>query len=533
MPTTRPRSAWAHRGDSRRRHTTAGRAHADRSTGAPRTASPPRGSGAAARRPRTARSRRSPASPRPQRAACKGFSGPAGSSLQRGRTAAFFYQATARAIMDRHHLTHAGDMREVVHAMIGHQVFSDILRNEVRAGGEDAAAVTIAVLSARELRRAGARLFRQGLELGIHGFTLNTCMTTCAVDGRGCAFQFMLRVLLARDLASHKKVGDLLRVRRGAKDLALVVAECLDPAPDVARVRLGIMWHTELGREHGARELGAQLLLSISLIAKAAEAPVEPALVPGPVAELVQCGAIVVTRRRELRQFRQMNGVFLRNIEGGVATMTNVRARAGDDALGGRVRIPAGGPQGLSIERRDALDLLRVEHGVGAQHRDGALLGLAGIGIDLLLVRDLDRLIEADLCAGLAFAYLPTLFLRLFVGAPARVTLAPEQQGVDAVIGTARDGVHGESESGAVPPRALPGRGAALEGVQNAFGHLLVYVAMFGHGSVLLVSPDQNEVINITQSIKFQVMKSRGTGRGVEVRMVETGVLRGIAYTRK
>src|SRR3569832_1366517 len=490
MPTTRPRSAWAHRGDSRRRHTTAGRAHADRSTGAPRTASPPRGSGAAARRPRTARSRRSPASPRPQRAACKGFSGPAGSSLQRGRTAAFFYQATARAIMDRHHLTHAGDMREVVHAMIGHQVFSDILRNEVRAGGEDAAAVTIAVLSARELRRAGARLFRQGLELGIHGFTLNTCMTTCAVDGRGCAFQFMLRVLLARDLASHKKVGDLLRVRRGAKDLALVVAECLAPAPDVALVR-------------------------------------------GPVAELVQCGAIVVTRRRELRQFRQMNGVFLRNIEGGVATMTNVRARAGDDALGGRVRIPAGGPQGLSIERRDALDLLRVEHGVGAQHRDGALLGLAGIGIDLLLVRDLDRLIEADLCAGLAFAYLPTLFLRLFVGAPARVTLAPEQQGVAAVIGTARDGVLGEIESGAVLPRALAGRGGGLEGVQIAFGHLLVYVAMFGHVSVLLVSPDQNEVINIAQSIKFQVMKSRGTGRGGEVRMVETGVLRGIAYTRK
>src|SRR3569832_903018 len=56
----------------------------------------------------------------------------------------------------------------------------------------------------------------------------------------------MLRVLLARDLASHKKVGDLLRVRRGAKALALVDAECLDPAPDVARVRLAIMWHSEL-----------------------------------------------------------------------------------------------------------------------------------------------------------------------------------------------------------------------------------------------------------------------------------------------
>src|SRR3569832_545450 len=225
----------------------------------------------------------------------------------------------------------------------------------------------------------------------------------------------MLRVLLARDLASHKKVGDLLRVRRGAKDLALVAAECLDPAPDVARVRLGIMWHTELGREHGARDLGAQLLLSISLIAKAAEAPDEPALVPGPVAELVQCGAIVVTRRRELRQFRQMNGVFLRNIEGGVATMTNVRARAGDDALGGRVRIPAGGPQGLSIERRKAHEQQHKEHREGTQQQERALLGLAGIGIDLLLVRDLDRLIEADLCAGLANANQPTQNQRLFI----------------------------------------------------------------------------------------------------------------------
>src|SRR3569833_2386340 len=125
----------------------------------------------------------------------------------------------------------------------------------------------------------------------------------------------MLRVLLARDLASHKKVGDLLRVRRGAKDLTLVVAECLDPAPDVARVRLGIMWHTELGREHGARDLGAQLLLSISLIAKAAEAPVEPALVPGPVAELVQCKTKKNTRRWQLRYFRLIIGGFLRNID--------------------------------------------------------------------------------------------------------------------------------------------------------------------------------------------------------------------------
>src|SRR3569832_1797699 len=100
----------------------------------------------------------------------------------------------------------------------------------------------------------------------------------------------MLRVLLARDLASHKKVGDLLRVRRGAKDLALVVAECLDPAPDVARVRLGIMWHTKLNQKHNARDLGAQLLLSISLIAKAAEAPVEPALEPKPETKHVQCG---------------------------------------------------------------------------------------------------------------------------------------------------------------------------------------------------------------------------------------------------
>src|SRR3569833_2441636 len=107
-------------------------------------------------------------------------------------------------------------------------------------------------------------------------------MTTCAVDGRGRAFQFMLRVLLARDLASHKKVGDLLRVRRGAKDLALVDAECLAPAPDVARVRLGIMCHTVLGREHGARDLGAQLLLSLSLFANAAGAPGGPARGPGP-----------------------------------------------------------------------------------------------------------------------------------------------------------------------------------------------------------------------------------------------------------
>src|SRR3569832_470266 len=171
--------------------------------------------------------------------------------------------------------------------------------------------------------------------------------------------------------------------------------------------------------------------------------------------------------------------------------MTNIRARAGDDVLGGRVRIPARGPQGLSIERRNALDLLRIEHGIGAQHRDGALLGLAGIGIDLLLVRDLDWLIEAALCAGLAFAYLPTLFLRLFIGAPTRVALAHELLGVDAVIGPSRDGVLGEFDSGPVLPRALPGRGAAREGVQNAFGHLLVYVAMFGHGSALLVSPDR------------------------------------------
>src|SRR3569623_3112123 len=110
----------------------------------------------------------------------------------------------------------------------------------------------------------------------------------------------MLHVLLARDLASHEKVGDLLRVRRRTKDLAFVVAERLDPAPDVARVCLGIVWHTELGRDHGARYLGARLLLGVRLIAKAAEVPVEPALVPGPVAELVQRGAIVVTRRRKL-----------------------------------------------------------------------------------------------------------------------------------------------------------------------------------------------------------------------------------------
>src|SRR3569832_327504 len=99
--------------------------------------------------------------------------------------AAFLDQATARAITDRHHLAHTRNMREVVLPVIGHQVLSDILSNEVGARGDYAAAVTIAILSARELRRAGARLFRQGLELGVHGFTLNTCITTYAVDGRG------------------------------------------------------------------------------------------------------------------------------------------------------------------------------------------------------------------------------------------------------------------------------------------------------------------------------------------------------------
>src|SRR3569832_544953 len=111
----------------------------------------------------------------------------------------------------------------------------------------------------------------------------------------------MLRVLLARDLAPHEKVGDLLRVRRRTKDLALVVAKRLHPAPDVARVRFGIVWHAALGRAHGARDLGAQLLLGISLVAKAAAAPVEPAHEPGPEAEHEQNETKEDTRRKKLR----------------------------------------------------------------------------------------------------------------------------------------------------------------------------------------------------------------------------------------
>ena len=134
-------------------------------------------------------------------------------------------------------------------------------------------------------------------------------------------------------------------------------------------------------------------------------------------------------------------------------------------------------------ERRQAVNLLRIEHGgkedPGALELDAVLKRLAlgvqkwpGVGVRLELLFAEFPVLNGR--AFFAFAYLCINACGLLVGQPAliEVALAHELDRIDALVALAGDGVDGHHGAGfAGSPRFLPRRHALAELLDQLVGH--------------------------------------------------------------
>src|SRR5260370_39334712 len=261
---------------------------------------------------------------------------------------------------------------------------------------------------------------------------------------------------------------------------------------------LGIVRDASLGRQKHARKFRSKLLVCFLLrtehIGAGLRKPVQPIGVPGPMAELVQRSAIVFGLCGKRRFRRQVDRVRETAVEGAVLlVMMDLRAGVLEDRFAGLYDFP------LRVKLRlilsDALNLSTVEDCVDTMDQSATLVVRArrfiwrilGLAATSFVIRELP---ELDLRAFFAFADLPTLLLRLEIGHPARVFVAPlETYGqqvnrVTAAICLLGGGIVGQFE-GCLRrvPRFLPRSDALFEHRNNVVGDLLAEVAFQSRGS--------------------------------------------------
>ena len=106
------------------------------------------------------------------------------------------------------------------------------------------------------------------------------------------------------------KVGGELGLGRGGEDGLAVALEDLQPVVDVLRMAHGLERDAGLCAQEGGADLGHQFLEGVAEVTEAAaEHPVQPGRVPGPVADLVKAGGVVevtVLERGPVRQEHQV-----------------------------------------------------------------------------------------------------------------------------------------------------------------------------------------------------------------------------------
>ena len=136
------------------------------------------------------------------------------------------------------------------------------------------------------------------------------------------------------------------------------------------------------------------------------------------------------------------------------------------------------------------VDLIEVEHGEPAQHRNMILQRLAGVGIDPAAVL-FQRLVKDNPGAFLALAHLAAFLAGLFVGQPTRRREAafllrhPQHRDIDPLIKRPGTLVDRQRDFAATVPRAGPGRGASFQRRNNFVSDVRVQVAtgcrLLGH----------------------------------------------------
>ena len=303
-----------------------------------------------------------------------------------------------------------------------------------------------------------------------HGFVL----------GLALLLVLLLNLLL---LEGQHVVVNLLGIGGRAEHLQRLVLQRLDPRTHIGGVLARIVADAQLVADDHGSDLGAQLFLGVPLAPeRVRQVAVKARSVARPVAQLVQRGRVVAVGAGELAALRQGDAVGRRAVErpitGGVGDR---RARGFQDVLGALDGVPS--LFLLRLERRQAVDLLAVEHGRKEHARplqhDGFLDRLAlriedGPAAVVQLVLLFAELPVLNRRAFLALANLRAHGGGLLVGHPARIAAALGHQvdGVDPFVPLAGGRVHRQVGVGfARLPRLLPRCGAGLELLDQLFGH--------------------------------------------------------------
>ncbi len=284
-------------------------------------------------------------------------------------------------------------------------------------------------------------------------------------------------------------IGRGLRSCSNAEDRPLILAQPFDPALQICGMVFDMVPSEAQARadERGA-ELCHQLLERIGgrseLVALGA---IEAAFMASPVAKLVCQGGKVSGAAGETCKFGHNDMVSRRAVIGRTALLEDSRAAAAQRRLGFLVALNAGDQlQRLAGKFRlvgQAVDLVDIENGVGAQHGHRALDFFAGL---LVLVGDVELFEENDLCALFALADGAAKIeglLERHPGAAAQAFLLvsqPQQQDIDAAIGLAIDAVRCLQHSAL--PFLLPGFRAGLEGRDDGVCNFLIGVKL-RHGA--------------------------------------------------
>ncbi len=199
--------------------------------------------------------------------------------------------------------------------------------------------------------------------------------------------------------------------------------------------------------------------------------------VAGPVAELVEAGAVPVDRREERRPWWHLHEIQGRHIEGAVAANADVGAGRLDQGVG------LGHDGVVRHHRHGAADPIGQAVALGGVEDDKALEEGHACGLVVLPVcaLSLGSRHEAvgidDRGAALALADMTAQIQRLPVGQPVLAGEAashggiPQDEDVDAGIAASRDGVAGQAErAGALAPGPDPGYPALLQFTHDAAG---------------------------------------------------------------
>jgi hypothetical protein len=200
--------------------------------------------------------------------------------------------------------------------------------------------------------------------------------------------------------------------------------------------------------------------------------------------KLVDLHAGPCCRGAERHLGRHLNVIRRRRIEGTVAANSNHGMAVAQDRLGAIRRTP-GRVHGARWDvGRNAFDLAGMEYNKSAQQRDPPAAALAVI-VGRIVRLHLEALVEEPCSPTGSFLDLPSAFLSLFVGRPARITghererRHAERDDIDAAISRASRGVLRHSRAtrpGAIPGLA-PGGRAGFEGSDHLRGHFGVMIA--------------------------------------------------------